>query len=122
MTSTLETILLPTLERIRSLYASTAGVCAGRMRALVVKPGWNVVLGTEGQHGAAMNFGGYESPRSTRTRSEHGWVCRCSTSQNWRCGVQAGTNDRRHRVAERALAAVPDTERPHCTGHRSSGP
>jgi uncharacterized protein (DUF4213/DUF364 family) len=60
MTSTLDTILLPTLERIRSLYASTAGAHAGRMRALVVKPGWNVVLGTEGQHGAAMNFCGYE--------------------------------------------------------------
>jgi uncharacterized protein len=60
MTSTLDTILLPTLERIRSLYDSTAGTHAGRLRALVVKPGWNVVLGTEGQHGAAMNFCGYE--------------------------------------------------------------
>jgi len=73
MTSTLETILLPTLERIRSLYASTAGVCAGRMRALVVKPGWNVVLGTEGQHGAAMNFGGYEES-SLDTDTVRTWV------------------------------------------------
>ena len=60
MNSTVDTILLPTLERIRSLYASAPGVEAGRMRALVVKPGWNVLLGTEGQHGAAMNFRGYE--------------------------------------------------------------
>jgi uncharacterized protein (DUF4213/DUF364 family) len=30
------------------------------MRALVVKPGWNVVLGAEGQHGAAMSFGDRE--------------------------------------------------------------
>jgi uncharacterized protein len=73
MTSTLDTILLPTLDRIRALYASTAGACAGRMRALVVKPGWNVVLGTEGQHGAAMNFSGYEGS-SLDTDKVRTWV------------------------------------------------
>ena len=73
MTSTLDTILLPTLERIRSLYASAAGAHAGRMRALVVKPGWNVVLGTEGQHGAAMNFCGYEGS-SLDTDEVRSWV------------------------------------------------
>lgn len=60
MNATVDSILLPTLERIRSLYASTWDAQPGRLRALAVKPGWNVVLGTEGQHGAAMNFGGYE--------------------------------------------------------------
>jgi uncharacterized protein len=73
MTSTLDTILLPTLERIRSLYASNAGVRAGHLRALVVKPGWNVVLGTEGQHGAAMNFSGYEGS-SLDTNKVQTWV------------------------------------------------
>jgi uncharacterized protein (DUF4213/DUF364 family) len=73
MISTLDTILLPTLERLDSLYTSTAGVHAGHMRALVVKPGWNVVLGTEGQHGAAMSFGGWEGS-TLDTEKVRTWV------------------------------------------------
>ncbi len=60
MTSTLDTILLPTLERLRSLYAAHPRTCPGLLRKVVIKPGWTVVLGSGGQCGAALNFTGLE--------------------------------------------------------------
>lgn len=58
--STLDTILLPTLERLRALYGDGSARRPCRVERILVKPGWNVVLGSEGQHGAAMNFDGIE--------------------------------------------------------------
>jgi uncharacterized protein (DUF4213/DUF364 family) len=60
MDATLETVLLPTLGRLRSLYASQPGGRQGHLRMVVVKPGWHVVIATDGQCGAAMSFAGFE--------------------------------------------------------------
>ena len=64
MNDTLTTILLPTLERLRALYAS-GSASPGHVTSILLKPGWNVVCGSDGQHGAAMNFDGIESGATT---------------------------------------------------------
>jgi uncharacterized protein len=52
-------ILKETLSRLEQLYAQF-GLTPGRLRRAALKQGWNVVIGTDGQCGMAMNFTGWE--------------------------------------------------------------
>ena len=52
-------ILIEILEHLKSLYASST-LKPGRLLRVGLKSGWNVVIGTDGQCGMAMNFSGDE--------------------------------------------------------------
>jgi uncharacterized protein len=52
-------VLTETLSRLRQLYTQF-GLTPGTLRRVAVKQGWNVVIGSDGQCGMAMNFTGWE--------------------------------------------------------------
>lgn len=53
-----------TFDRLVRLY-DEEGLRAGTLMHVAIKPGWNVVLGTDGQCGMAMNFTGWEGSFGT---------------------------------------------------------